>query len=249
MNARVVVWFSCGAASATAAYYAIEKYGADRVSLVYCDVASTEHPDNERFMRDVERWLSKSVTVIRSARYESIDDVFERTKYMAGIAGARCTVEMKKVPRFEYQLGDDIHIFGMTRGEEHRQRRINENNPELTLDWILIDKGITKPMCHATIAEAGIRQPVMYQLGFRNNNCIGCVKASSIGYWKKVRAHFPDVFARRVEQSRRLGVRLTKLGGERIFLDEIPQDAPALFDIYETIEENVSCGPDCRSEP
>ena len=33
----------------------------------------------------------------------------------------------------------------------------------------------------------------MYKLGYKNNNCIGCVKGQA-GYWNKIRKDFPDVF-------------------------------------------------------
>jgi hypothetical protein len=237
---RVIVWFSCGAASAVAGYEAIRKYGKDRVSLVYCDVMNTEHPDNRRFMQDVERWLGLATEIIASVRFASIDDVFERTRYMAGIQGARCTAEMKKKPRFAFQKADDIHVFGMVAEETKRIAMLEASNPELTLDWILRDLDISKQDCYARITKAGIRMPVMYTLGFKNNNCIGCVKATSIAYWKKVRKHFPEVFARRAEQSRALNVRLTRLHDTRIFIDEIPQD-----DSDEEITESISCGPDC----
>jgi 3'-phosphoadenosine 5'-phosphosulfate sulfotransferase (PAPS reductase)/FAD synthetase len=241
---RIVVWFSCGAASAVAGYQAIAKYGKDTVTLVYCDVMSTEHPDNARFLQDVETWLGVSVTVIRSNRYSSIDDVFEKTKYMAGIAGARCTAEMKKKPRFAFQRPDDLHIFGMVAEEQGRMIRLEYANPTLHLEWILRDENLSKADCLRIIQEQGIKLPTMYGLGFKNNNCIGCVKATSIAYWRKVRKHFPEVFERRVRQSRSLGVRLTRLHGQRIFIDEIPQ-----VDADEEITEDISCGPDCGYGP
>ena len=41
MNDRVLVSFSCGAASAVAAKMAVEKYG-DRVEVIYCDTLKYE---------------------------------------------------------------------------------------------------------------------------------------------------------------------------------------------------------------
>ena len=35
----------------------------------------------------------------------------------------------------------------------------------------------------------------------------------------------PDVFAQRAEQSRRIGAKLVRHKGERIYLDELPTDA------------------------
>jgi PP-loop superfamily ATP-utilizing enzyme len=40
---RVLVWFSCGAASAVAAKLAVEKYG-DQCEVLYCDTLAYEHP-------------------------------------------------------------------------------------------------------------------------------------------------------------------------------------------------------------
>ncbi len=83
---RHVAWFSCGAASAIAAKLTVEKYGA-AARVVYCDTLSTEHPDNARFFTDVQRWIGVTIEVIRSSKYASIDDVFERARYMSSIAG------------------------------------------------------------------------------------------------------------------------------------------------------------------
>lgn len=201
---RMLAWFSCGAASAVAAKLAIEKHG-DCVIPVYCDTLAGEHPDNARFMADVAVWLGKPITVIHSPTYRDIDDVFERTRYMAGIKGARCTVEMKKIPRFQFQEPDDVHVFGFTADEGGRIANFISNNPDLALSFPLQEDGVTKVECFARLDAAGIALPVMYGLGYQNNNCIGCVKATSAKYWNMTRRDFPDTFAKRAEQSRRLG--------------------------------------------
>ena len=240
---RAISWFSCGAASAVASELMLEKYGKAACEIVYCDVMSTEHPDNARFFRDVEKWLGVEIQIISSSKFSDVDDVFERTRYMAGINGARCTTEMKKIPRYAYQRPDDIHTFGFTADERRRLVRFEENNPELNVDWVLANAGFTKDDCYARIKEVGIAIPAMYQLGYNNNNCLGCVKASSAKYWNMTRRDFPDVFERRVEQSRELGVRLTRFKGERIFLDELPPNYRPADDL-----EDISCGPECAYE-
>lgn len=236
---RVLAWFSCGAASAVAAKLAVDKYG-DRVEVVYCNTLASESDDNPRFMRDVSAWLGKPIKILSSDSFASVDEVFEKTKYMAGIKGARCTVEMKKIPRFKFQQPDDIHIFGLTVEEKKRIKDFSDNNFDLTCEWILRDEAVTKDDCYRIIQEAGIELPKLYKQGYRNNNCLGCVKATSPAYWNKVRQDYPEVFKRRAEQSRALGVRLTRIKGERIFLDELPEGN---FGRYKL--ENVSCGPEC----
>lgn len=236
---RVLVWFSCGAPSACAAKLAIREYGHELVSVVYCDTSSSEHEDNERFKREVESWIGHKVTRISSEKYASVDEVFERERFMSSPAGARCTTEMKKIPRFKFQKPDDVHVFGITADEPRRVNIIESSNPELSFDWILTRFRMDKLACFSMISSAGIELPAMYRLGFRNNNCKGCVKATSPAYWNKTRECFPEVFERRAKLSRELGVRLVRVNGERVFLDELePSCTGDLF-------ENITCGPEC----
>ena len=234
---RHLVWFSCGAASAVTAKLLPESIP------VYCDTSASEHPDNLRFLADVEIWLGRKVHLIKNASMTTIDAVFEQKRYMSGIAGARCTVELKKIPRFNYQLGDDLHSFGFTYGEQKRADNLRKNNPELNLSFPLIDHQITKADCFQILTDACIELPIMYSLGYRNNNCLGCVKATSPRYWAMIRDDFPVVFQRRAEQSRVLGVRLVILKGERIFLDELPSGSFKRFPI-----PDIACGPECATK-
>lgn len=255
MSQRVICWFSCGAASAVAANEAIIEMGLDyEVIIVNCDTRPSEHPDNYRFTKECEAWFGQPIIHIRNAKYETVDDVFERERYMSGQYGARCTTELKKVPRFAFERPDDIHVWGFTAGEAARIQNFELNNPELTLRWILRDKRITKNDCYRILAEAGIALPRMYEIfddedrirfkqnGFDNNNCPGCVKASSPWYWSMIRKYFPEVFKRRCEQSRAIGCRLVEISHhKRIFLDELP---PGPFKKRKK-HERISCGPDC----
>jgi hypothetical protein len=203
---------------------------------------ATEHPDNERFFDEIQEWLGREIKVISSTRYATVDEVFMRRRYMSGPSGAICTVELKKVPRFDFQRPDDVHIFGYTVEEKKRISRFEANNPELSLEWILRDNGLSKQDCFYILQDAGIKLPAMYKLGFKNNNCIGCVKASSSKYWNMIRRHFPGVFEKRAKLSREIGARLVRYKGKRIFLDELPASAD------DGVLENVSCGPECGSE-
>lgn len=246
-ESRVVVWFSCGAASAVAAKLALEKYGT-RACVVYCDTMKSEHPDNARFFEDVQRWLGREIIRIKSLKYDSVDDVFEKRTYVSGVKGAACTTEMKKIPRFHFQLPDDVHVFGFTFEEQGRIENFEKNNPDLILDWVLRESAYSKKRCLYTLEQAGIQMPEMYRLGFTNNNCLGCVKATSPTYWQRVRRNFPEVFARRAKRSREIGARLVRINNERRFLDELPDDE--MFSLWagiEDVQEDLSCGPQCAA--
>jgi hypothetical protein len=241
---RALAWFSCGSASAVAAKLAFEKYG-DSLEILYCDTLKYEHPDNLRFMQDVEKWIGKEIKIIRSEKYADIYDVFDKTGWLIGPSGARCTTELKRVPRKKYQLPDDIHIFGFTFEEIDRIERFKENNFE-TAEFPLFENRITKRRCHEIIYSAGIEQPAMYKLGFNNNNCIGCVKGQG-SYWIKIKKYFPEIFKKMAEQERKMEVAINKKyeNGQRVkvFLDEMKDQ-----DFENQLEFDIDCGVLCNNE-
>lgn len=224
--ARTIAWFSSGAASAVMTKLALNEI--NDLMIVQCSLGDSEDDDNKRFTKDCEEWFGRQITEISSKEFRSIDDVFEKRKYHSGIAGAPCTSEMKVAPRLNFQLPTDLHLWGYTADADDVRRfeRMKSEYPEMNQRAPLIEKGITKEGCFAILDGVGIKRPRVYELGFPNGNCIGCVKATSPNYWALVRHHFPDVFARRAEQSRRFGSRLTRINDERIFIDEIPADWP-----------------------
>ena len=242
-SGRVVCQFSCGAASAVATKIAVEKYG--KVEIVYCDTGS-EHADNKRFVAECESWFGQSVTILKSDKYRDIYEVFEKRRFLAGVAGAPCTSELKKIPANGFWRLGDVEVFGYTADERHRVERWKENNDERIIECPLIDRHLTKEDCFGILDRQGISLPTMYALGFRNNNCIGCVKAQSVDYWKRVRKHFPVQFNRTAKLERELGHAINRVtrNGERVrvFLDEIEAGDPKGND------PNIQCGLFCMAE-
>ena len=223
---RTVSWFSCGAASAVATKLAITDYR--NVEVVYCEIIE-EHPDNKRFLKDCERWFGQEIKIIGNDKYKrSIYEVFNKTRYLAGHGGARCTLELKKNVRKQFEEPTDIQVFGYTVEEQNRVDRFIGANNDVELLTPLIDRGLTKQDCLAMLENAGIELPAMYRLGYKNNNCRGCVKAQSPAYWKKIQIDFPEFFDAMSEQEQRLGVKICKatingVADTRIPLTELPE--------------------------
>ncbi len=206
---RVIAWFSCGAASAVAAKLAIQKFGPARVEVCYLETRS-EHPDNERFLHDCEKWFGQEVERLSSDKYRNIWQVFEQRRYLSGVNGALCTSELKRMVAERYiRHGRDLEVFGYTVEESDRIRRFKENNPERSTCMILDERGLTKDDCLGMIDRAGIEIPAMYKLGYTNNNCIGCVKGQ-MGYWNKIRVDFPKTFDRMAKLERKLDAAICK---------------------------------------
>lgn len=227
-ESRVLAWVSGGAASIVAARLAIEEFGLDRVRLVRCETGN-EDEDNLRFELDAQRWLGKKVTLLRSDEYDDVMDVWRRRKFMAGVRGAPCTTHMKVAPRLAYQRPTDIHVFGYTAdpSDIRRFHRLRETYFELTVRAPLVERRIDKSEAMKTVLEAGLTLPRTYGMGFPNANCLqtGCAKASGAGYWNLFKRNFPERFERTARFSRSIGARLVKIGGKRMFLDELPPDA------------------------
>lgn len=224
----IVVWFSCGAASAVAAQLTLAKYGN------LCDVRIVNNPvaeedaDNRRFLSDVEKWLGVTIEDCRNSKYPnaSAEEVWDKRGGMSFPHGAPCTHHLKKEARQQWEARNrhDWMVLGF--GAEERARYdmfvLTERDNVLP---ILIDAGMTRQDCYEYVVNAGLTPPRIYALGYPNANCIGCVKATSPTYWNHVRKVHPDVFASRAEQSRMLGAKLVRINNQRIFLDELDPEA------------------------
>jgi len=221
---RYLCQFSCGAASAVATKLAIAKY--NQVVIVNAFVAE-EHQDNRRFLADCERWFDLPVVVLRDEKYgASTKEVFKRTRYMKGPHGAPCTMRLKRAVLDQYKEPGDILVFGFTIEEQDRFESFVERNPEVQAVAPLIDAGLGKADCLAMVERAGIKLPEMYRLGYRNANCIGCVKGGE-GYFRAIREDFPIEFEElcAIQDDIGAGAYLfrNRKTGERYSLRDIPK--------------------------
>lgn len=220
---KIAVWFSCGAASAVAAKKTLELYPNCDVTILNSPIME-EDEDNRRFLSDVENWLETKIQIVKSDKFpsQSAVEVWDKRRFMSSVSGAPCTVELKKYPRQQWENNNIVnwHVLGFTSEERHRAERFVLTERDNLLP-VLVNEGIGKVECMEIISNAGIKLPRVYKMGYPNANCIGCVKATSPTYWNLVRKTHPHVFEERARQSREIGVKLTRVRNERIFLDEL----------------------------
>jgi len=237
---RIVCWFSCGAASAVATKLALTQYAGHEIIVARC-IVKEEHPDNDRFAADCEKWFGVPIVNMMNDKYNgSIVEVADKRQYVSGINGAPCTLLLKKKVREDFQRPTDKHVFGYCAEEQDRwDDFLDANNIDAVSP--LIERGLEHSDCLAMIENAGIKLPDMYALGYKHNNCIGCWKAGGQGYWNKVRTDFPLIFQKRAEQSRRIGARLLNVNNVHKFLDEIEHGAGD----YQK-EPEIQCGIFCE---
>ena len=224
MNNKVVCWFSCGAASAVATKLFLENNKNIDVDIINIPIAN-EHPDNERFLNDCQNWFGKQIKKIASTEYTDIYDVFRKRKYINGIYGASCTMFLKGKIYNEQSENYNSELIGFTVEEVSRADKLTKLKGSRYF-YPLIEYGLTKSDCLGELAKADIAIPVMYKLGFHNNNCIGCVKGGA-GYWNAIRKHFPkqfDIMAKIEVETKGYNGGI-KLNGKRVLLRDLKPNA------------------------
>lgn len=202
---KKVCWLSAGVSSFIAGVLAqnVDEY-------IYIDVPD-QHPDSLRFIHDCEKYLNRKIVILRS-KYSSVDEVLRKNRYINGPNGAPCTKHLKKLVRLAWEKenpGPYIYVWGFDKNEVQRAQRMRETFFEYDHEFPLIDNNITKEEAHGMLDVIGIKRPVMYDLGYPNNNCVGCVKGG-MGYWNKIREDFPDVFEMRAKMEDDLGATCIK---------------------------------------
>jgi len=194
----IVCWWSGGITSAVACRIAIDLFGLDSCRMVMIDTRN-EDDDTYRFKKDCEQWYGKEIEVIASDVYPTIEEVWHRFNSLNVATGAICSTHMKRLVRERWQKTNDydyqVFWFEFEKKEFNRALSMKLNHPNSKAIFPLIMMGYDKNACMEIVKDAGIEIPMMYQLGFNNNNCFktGCVQGG-IGYWKKMKVDFPDKF-------------------------------------------------------
>lgn len=218
---KKVSWFSAGVSSAVATKIALDEHS--DLEIIYNHI-DDQHEDTMRFVKDCEQWFQHEVKITQS-RYKDVDSVLRAFGCINFVRGAKCTSVLKKRVRQDWEAENlffehATYFWGIDPDESHRTERIEKGMPEHYHVYPLIEHGISKENAHGILLHEGIKRPVMYDLGFPNNNCLGCVKGGK-GYWNLIRVIFPDVFAKRAKLERDVGY--SCING--VFLDELQPDA------------------------
>lgn len=219
LNNLSVCWLSAGVSSFISAYLLRDSID----EFIYIDI-DDQHPDTLRFLSDCESVLKRPITIIKSSQYTCVDDVCRSFRFINSAYGAKCTEILKKRVRkkWEYDHSSESisYVWGFDSSELNRSFRLSTSMPSFKHLFPLIDFNLTKSDCHLLCSELKIKRPIMYDLGYPNNNCIGCVKGGA-GYWNKIRIDFPDVFYSRSVLERDIGHSILHNKNGMLFLDEL----------------------------
>jgi len=215
MKTVTVSSFSAGVSSAVATKLAIS----DIDVIIYTHIED-QHPDTLRFVRDCETWFGKPIEILYP-EYKSVENACLMASFISGPHGAACSRLLKKRTADQWLMeqfsGVHIrHVWGFDYDEQNRRDRIISALPTQEHLFPLIDRKFRKKNAHQVLKASGIKRPAMYDMGYSNNNCIGCVRGGK-GYWNHIRVDFPEVFEARAKLERRIGASCVN----GTFLDEL----------------------------
>lgn len=216
----IVSWFSAGVSSAVATKLVVDQLD----HIIYTHIED-QHEDTMRFVKDCEAWFGKPVEILQSP-YRSVNSAILCSSYVNGVHGAPCTKFLKRRVRSEWERdkADLTYVWGMDATEGERCDRLRRSMPDQQHLFPLYDRKIGKNEAHEILKASGIKRPAMYDLGYHNNNCIGCVKGGK-GYWNKIRIDFPEVFSMRAEAERKIKGTCIKDANGAVYLDELDPNA------------------------
>lgn len=188
---------------------------------IYIDIAD-QHEDSMRFIRDCEKIIGKKVTILRSSKYKSVEECIRAFGWFRNIHNNfypctnRLKKEVRKIWEEEHKNFELTYVWGFDARETARAERTIEANPQAEHIFPLIEKNLSKQDVHAMLDNLGIKRPKMYDMGYPNNNCVGCIRGG-MGYWNKIRNDFPEVYKSRANLERQIGHSILK----ECYLDEL----------------------------
>jgi len=190
--------------------------------IIYIDI-DDQHPDTYRFIADCEKWFNKKIEILKSPLRNVENACMQAGFIRLPRRNPKCTELLKKRVRKEWEYLNGVghtYVWGFDCNEKRRSESTLNGMPKHKHLFPILNR--TKAEVHGILEVAGIKRPAMYDMGYENNNCIGCV-AGGMGYWNKIRIDFPEVFKKRCEMERTIQEK--GIAGSRIlnecYLDEL----------------------------
>ena len=201
-NGRVIVAISGGKASAWCADWALKNYPKDRVVLYFNDT-KWEHEDLYRFLDDLSKYFNHPITIDSDGR--DPEQLFYDEHALANNRMPFCSRKLKAELLHKFYEHGDTLVFGIGYDEPHRVNRVvgvygavaskTKKWPELVFP--LLSEKVTNEQIDEFIASTGIKEPFLYTIGFKHNNCSGGCVRSGKAQWKLLHEKLPEVYAER----------------------------------------------------
>lgn len=214
---HAIVMYSGGIGSWAAGMRAVERYGKDQTTLLFCDT-KMEDEDLYRFLHEGAAVIGIPVTIIADGRTPW--ELFRDRKFLGNTRVDLCSEVLKRKLRDTWMREhypdptSCVCLVGMDYCQreairlETLQARCAPYQVEAPLFWAPspLDKDAAKLLA----LSKGLRLPRLYDLGFQHNNCGGfCVKAGRAQFAHLYRT-LPERYASHAAEEERLREALGK---------------------------------------
>lgn len=174
-----VVQYSGGICSFFAAKRVVEKFGADKVDLLFADT-KIEDEDLYRFLEDTVAYLKCNLVKIQDGRTPW--EVFRDKRFLGNTRVDPCSLVLKRELLWDHvnrHYRNAVVYVGLDWTEEHRLERLREYRPEYKIEAPMMWRPLVdKPDMMVHLSKLGIKIPRAYTMGFAHNNCgMFCVKS------------------------------------------------------------------------
>ena len=198
---KILVQFSGGKDSQASLIKAVNDYGKDKITAVFCDTG-WEHPVTYTHIHNVCEQLGVELITLKSSKYKDFVDMSIKKSRFPSSQRRFCTSELKVIPMIDYILSQDdsfIIIQGI-RAKESKARAgydvecsyfkeyFNDEvkglyHKRAVLEWCKAhDASVLRPIFHWTAQEVidyilanGQRPNPLYESGFARVGCFPCI--------------------------------------------------------------------------
>ena len=198
---KILVQFSGGKDSQACLIKAVNDYGKDKVTAVFCDTGF-EHNVTYKHIQNVVQQLGVPLVTLRSDKYKDFVDMSIKKSRFPSSQRRFCTSELKVVPMIDYILSQDesfIIIQGI-RAKESKARAgydvecsyfkeyFNDEikglyHKKAVLEWCKThDASVLRPIFHWSAQDVidyilanGQRPNPLYERGFSRVGCFPCI--------------------------------------------------------------------------
>ena len=190
-----VVMMSGGAGSWAAGKRVVERYGAERTTLLFADT-KFEDEDTYRYLKESAENIGAKLEIIADGR--DIWQVFVDARFMGNSRIDPCSAKLKREIcdrwiKERYRPDEVIVYVGIDWTEVHRYERMAERKkPYVYESPLLWEPQIAKPQILEWSKAEGIKQQRLYDMGMPHANCGGgCIKAGQ-AHWKHLWETWPE---------------------------------------------------------
>lgn len=198
---KILVSFSGGKDSQACLIKAVNDYGKDKVTAVFCDTG-WEHADTYKHIHHVVKQLTVPLVTLKSKKYKDFVNMSIKKGRFPSTRARFCTSELKVIPMIDYILSQDesfIIIQGI-RAKESKARAgydvecsyfkeyfsdevKNLYHKTAVREWCKThDASVLRPIFHWSAQEVidyilsnGQRPNPLYERGFSRVGCFPCV--------------------------------------------------------------------------